>query len=64
MSMGKSSEDSGHAIALAAVAVAVGLSADEAWSVALRAAHEVSEEAAFKAAFRYAGDIVYGAMDR
>lgn len=64
MNEGKSSEVSGHTTALAAVAVAVGLSADEAWSVALRAVNEVSEEASFREAFRLAGDIAFIGIDQ
>ena len=45
--------------ALAAVALCVGASVDEAWAIALEAAKQPSAEAAYREAFRLAGETAY-----
>lgn len=45
--------------ALAAVALSVGASVDDAWNIALEAAKQQTDEAAYREAFRLAGEAVY-----
>ncbi|MGJ3189239.1 hypothetical protein [Paenarthrobacter sp. FR1] len=45
--------------ALAAVALAVGTSVDDAWKIALEAAKQSTEEACYREAFRLAGGVAY-----
>lgn len=42
--------------ALAAVAIAVGANVDDAWTIAGEAAREQTEEAAYREAYRLAGE--------
>ncbi|QSZ53257.1 hypothetical protein RI444_15525 [Paenarthrobacter sp. AT5] len=45
--------------ALAAVALAVGANVDDAWKIALEAAKQPTDEAAYREAFRLAGEVAY-----
>ena len=45
--------------ALAAVALSVGASIEDAWTIAGEAARKDSEEAAYREAYRLAGDVAY-----
>lgn len=45
--------------ALAAVAIALGVNVDDAWTIAGEAARQATEEAAYREAFRLAGDVAY-----
>jgi len=45
--------------ALAAVALSVGAGVDDAWNIALEARKQATEEAAYREAFRLAGEIAY-----
>ena len=45
--------------ALAAVAIAVGVGVEDAWAIAGEAALKDTEEAAYREAFRLAGDVAY-----
>ncbi|MFI2565667.1 hypothetical protein [Paenarthrobacter sp. NPDC018779] len=45
--------------ALAAVALAVGANVDDAWDIAVEAARLPTAEAAYREAFRLAGEVAY-----
>lgn len=45
--------------ALAAVAISVGASIDDAWAIAGEAARQDTEESAYREAYRLAGDVAY-----
>ncbi|MFE4195262.1 hypothetical protein ACFRJ9_05305 [Paenarthrobacter sp. NPDC056912] len=50
--------------ALAAVALSVGASLDDAWNIALEAGKQTTDEAAYREAFRLAGGTAYKRFDQ
>ena len=55
----KNTETTQPMTALAAVALSVGASVDDAWKIADQAATQLTEEAAYREAFRLAGESAY-----